>query len=260
MLGVSPVLSRRRLQRRLHLGEPLPPVFVLMDESGNGNKDRPLIVGAACADREFHDLENNVRSLYRQYEAQERRFGGTESFESFVKQGFHGGQMPLEIQLAFNEFLAGRLDFKIFMVVTNRDRMADLLEDRRIVLLYFILITDIIIRYRRHSAIHIQIEQNDALKPHIAEIASKARERAARKSSLPIAASVQAEMVPKKEPLSLGIIDFYMLTTSKWLMKGAPRNRESAEYRNFVALESSISFLMSMEDGVLSNRSARVAP
>jgi hypothetical protein len=125
--------------------------------------------------------------------------------------------------------------------------------------MYSILLTDAIIRFRRHLNINILVEDNETLRPLIPQIVQRAFRRAQAKSTLPVEARVDVKMVPKNQPMTLGVIDFYMRATARWVGVGAPRNGENADYRNFAALESAISLLTSLEHGVLSSRKARIA-
>ncbi|MFT3886584.1 MAG: hypothetical protein QM713_00225 [Arachnia sp.] len=232
---------------------------LLMDESGNGNPDDLLLVGGVAVGPEIDSIEAEMQALYRRWAAQETRFDGLPSFAEFKRRGFHGTQMPLEVQVALVDFLASRLDFKVFMLASDRTRMPDLAEGPRLVLMYLVLLTDIIIRFRKHSQIALKIEENDQLRPHLATIVERALARARLKSAVPIGANVTIAMVPKNEPMATSIIDLYLLTASKWLQAGARRDGRDYAYRNFAALESSVSLLKSFETGVLSTRASRLA-
>lgn len=230
-----------------------------MDESGNGDPGAPLLVGAVAVANEFGALDAAMEELYRMWSVQEARFGDSVSFGEFRERGFHGGQMPLEIQLALIAFLANRLDYKVFILTSDRSRVADVDETQRLVLMYTLLLTDIVIRFRRHSHVRIRVEDNDQLRPHLSNIVKLVEERAKSKSAAPVEAALSIEMVPKNEPMTLSIIDFYMRVVVRWLRTGSSRDHGLSEYRNFAALEPSISLLKSLETGVLSNRAARLA-
>jgi hypothetical protein len=55
---------------------------IYMDESGNGNPDQPLIVGAVELGEEFEDVERRIEELYRRLAAR-RDLEGMSSFETF---------------------------------------------------------------------------------------------------------------------------------------------------------------------------------
>ncbi len=166
--------------------------------------------------------------------------------------------MPLEVQLAFMEFLAFRMDFRTFMTISDRTRMDEISELKRIIVLYTILLTDLLIRLRRHSHVTILVEENEQLEPHIDELLKKSMARAKRKSFAEIRSHVTIDMTPKMAPISLSVIDFYMYVVQAWWVKGAHRNYEQQEYRNLALLEPSVSLLRSFETGVISNRAMRV--
>ena len=253
-------LGRRRAKRISdQTAQRHPTVHVLLDESGNGNADHPLIVGAVATDKDFADLENAVNSLYRQYGADTRRFEGLESFDRFKRTGFHASQDPPEIRNAFLEFISNRLDFKAFMVVSNRERLPDAPETDLLLALYSKLLTDVLLRFRKHDQINIYIEQNDTLQAWTTKLRDVAVYHAKSRAPYSRLPPVNITMVPKMSPICLSIIDYLMFVVSKWIRRGAPREPSLAEYRNFRLVEPCISMLYSIEDGLLSNRASRVS-
>ena len=91
-------------------------ISIYMDESGNGNPDQPLIVGAVVADTNALDIEAEIRQLYRELSAR-RSLKGHPGFDKFRRNGFHASTDPPEVSQPFIELIQRSIGFKVFLVV-----------------------------------------------------------------------------------------------------------------------------------------------
>lgn len=227
----------------------------VLDESGNGNPDQPLIVGIAI----LEDLDGAEGELQRLVEKYRESYAleGTESFIEFTRNGFHATGDPLEIQIDMVNLLGRLRGYRVLMCFSDRSATPERSEEDRIVLLYRELIADAV-RYFRKEEAHLLFESNsatlDRLFPRIVdrvqwayELEEPDRERV----------RMSSEVRPKGDPLALSIIDYAMITFARWYNKGMPMTTSVAEYRNFRAIERNIAHIRFMDAGLSSTRSNR---
>jgi hypothetical protein len=178
-----------------------PPLTLYLDESGNGNLDQPLIVGAVACDAYADDPEEEIRALYRDL-ANRRSLVGLPSFTDFVENGFHASQNPIEIAGAFRETLQQKLHFKLYMIMTDRTSMSPMSERGQLKELYLKLVSDILLSARRRVSVACVIEQNDDLRGFVTELPRAAYERASKtNTSGDRVPPVTARMAPKMEAM-----------------------------------------------------------
>ena len=65
-------------------------------------------------------------------------------------------------------------------------------------------------------------------------------------------------MVTKRNPHSLSVLDYVMAACSRWMKAGCPRDPQAWAYRQFLAVQPSISMLYSIERGLISSRGHRI--
>ena len=230
------------------------PLTLYMDESGNGNRDLPLLVGAIATDVDTEDIEAEIRGLYEELSAR-RALSGLPSFEEFRRNGFHAKNDPPEVRTPFLEFIQKTVGFKAYVYFTDRTSSPNLSEPQQIEQLYAILVADNLIRYRTHPKISCVIEENSELRrlvrtlPELAN--SKALERLGREVPLP---ALRVRMVQKGESMSLAIIDYVMMAVSRWIRSEYSRDISKREYRAFREISPTLSLLYSLESGLLLNR------
>lgn len=225
-----------------------------MDESGNGNRDLPLIVGAIATDVDADDIEAEVRRLYEELSAR-RALSGLTSFEEFRRNGFHAKNDPIEVATPFLELIQKIIGFKTYVYFSDRSSLSHLSELQQIEHLYGILVADNLIRYRAHSEIYCVIEENSELRGLARTLpalsAEKVFARLGREVPLPV---LHVSMVKKGESMSLAIIDYVMMAVSRWIRVDYSRDIAKREYRNFREIAPTLSLLYSVERGMLMNR------
>lgn len=230
------------------------PIVIYMDESGNGNPDQPLIVGAVVTDADAGDIEGEIRQLYRELSAR-RALRGHKGFEKFRSTGFHASTDPLEVSQPFIELIQRSAGFKVHMIATRQHSYQGLTEPQVISEMYETIIADNLIRYRDQAALTVCIEENDALRPMLHNLPRFATFRALVKlgtiAKLP---QIRMEMVKKGSVLSLAIADYAMLATSRWISSNFTTDPDSRAYRGYREIAPSISLLQSLEDGKLASR------
>lgn len=230
------------------------PMKLYMDESGNGNRNLPLLVGAIATDVDAADVENEIRHLYQELSAR-RSLSGLPSFEEFRKNGFHAKNDPFEISIPFLELIQKSIGFKAYVYFTDRSNHSNSPEPDQIEHLYSILVADNLIRYRFHSEVYCLIEENSELRDLVRKLPSlatkMAAERLGRNISLP---PLHVKMIKKSDAMSLAIIDYIMMAISRWIRKGYTRDVKDRDYRYFREIQPTLSLLYSVEQGMLLNR------
>jgi hypothetical protein len=235
------------------------PLKMYMDESGNGNKDLPLIVGAIATDVDADNLEFEIKRLYEELSAR-RAYRGWPSFEDFRKNGFHAKNDPVEISAPFMELIQRNIGFKAYLYITDRSTPPELTESAQIELLYSTLLADNLIRHQSRAEILCFIEENNSIGnlpkilPNLAT--RRAEERLEGATRLPI---LRVSMIKKQEAMSMALIDYIMSAVSRWVRSGYTTEISEYGYRSFRAVESAISVLYSLERGLFFNRKMDVS-
>ncbi len=236
-----------------------PPVRVLLDESGNNDGQALLLVGALTSSRDFSTLEQQVQDAFDDFAAR-RDLRGLPSFEHFLQVGFHAAEDPREIEQAFFDEISGWMGFKTFLVASDRSRLTGTDETQRLLELYRVLLPDVLLRLRNHDRVELLIEQNEQLRPHLPALATELPDLVRRRAPTASVPAVTAEMVAKRNPHALSVLDYVMAACARWLKAGRPRDPRTWSFRRFLAVQPSISMLYSLEDGLISNRKHRVVP
>jgi hypothetical protein len=235
------------------LHEGLNTVKLFMDESGNGNTDLPLIVGAVELYDNADDVEENTRSLYKRLSAMSS-LEGLPSFEEFRKHGFHSKNDPPEIKAPFLELIR-TTSFRAYMVVTDRTGVPGNTESEQIEFMYVKLLSDLLIRHRKKSELFVNIEQSADMRSIIQRLPSSANKQAqkTRGKAEPLP-KLNIEMVTKTDHMSMAIVDYVMAAAARWLRENRTTDPKIWQYRAFRELEQYVSVLYSFEHGLISNR------
>ena len=233
--------------------EGLNAVKLFMDESGNGNPDLPLIVGAVELYDNADDAEESTRSLHKRLSAMSS-MEGLPSFEEFRQHGFHYKNDPPEIKTPFLELIR-TTSFRAYMVVTDRTGVPGNTESEQIDFMYVKLLSDLLMRHRKQNELLIYIEQSPDMRSIIQRLPSSAIEQAhntlGKAAPLP---KLNIEMVTKTDYMSMAIIDYVMGTVARWLRENRTTDPTKWQYRAFRELEPFVSVLYSFERGLISNR------
>lgn len=226
---------------------------ILMDESGNGNLDQPLIVGAVELAGDADAVEQQIRQLQSRLLAS-RSFAGHPKFENFRKHGFHSSSDPEDVSGPFLE-LTRNLFYRTYMLVTDRTSVPGKTEADRVEFMYGELLGDLLLRHRAQDEVQCVVEQSTGMSAIIGRLPSAAEACAARKvgkrTPVPRLRITQAN---KGDYLSMALIDYVMAATSRWLKANRPTDPRGWPYRSFREHETSISVLYSFEEGRISSR------
>jgi hypothetical protein len=224
-----------------------------MDESGNGNADQPLIIGAVELGDDADDVEQKIQGLYRRLCAKSS-FAGHPGSEEFRKNGFHSSTDPLDVSGPFRELIQ-TVFFRAYMVVTDRTRVPGTTESERIEFMYTKLLGDLLVRHRDQPELLCNIEQSEGMAAIIRRLpdsaARRARQTLGQTGPLP---ELKIAMVAKADYMSMAIVDYVMSAVTRWLQAGCPTGPEVWEYRGFRDIEPFISVLYSFERGRLVSR------
>ena len=233
--------------------ERLNAVKLFMDESGNGNPDLPLIVGAVELYDNADDVEESTRSLYQRLSANSSLEGLT-SFEEFRRRGFHYKNDLPEIRTQFLELIR-TTSFRSYMVTTDRTGVAGETESEKIEFMYVKLLSDLLIRHRKQAELLVYIEQSQDMKSIIQRLPASTTEQAhktlGKAKKLP---NLNIEMVTKTDYMSMAIVDYVMAIAANWLRENRTIDPAKWQYRTFSQLEPFVSVLYSFEHGLISNR------
>lgn len=226
---------------------------LFMDESGNGNPDLPLIVGAVELYDDADDIEESARSLFQRLSAMSS-LEGLPSFEEFRKHGFHYKNDPTEIKAPFLDLIR-TTSFRAYMVVTDRTGVPGNTESEQIEFMYVKLLSDLLLRHRNQAQLLAYIEQSPDMRSIIQRLPVSVTEQAhktlGKAETLP---KLNIEMVTKTDYMSMAIVDYVMATVAKWLRENRTTDPGKWQYRAFRELEPFVSVLYSFEHGLISNR------
>lgn len=229
--------------------------FAVLDESGNGNQDQLLIVGLALLES-LERTEEAVRDLYSEF-ADSYHLEGHQGLIQFVANGPHASEDPLEIQIAMNELVSQLPGCRILMSFSDRSAMPELSEEDRLIVLYRDLLSTAVRYFRREKA-ELHFESNsrslDSLFPRIVE---RVAWRYAREAPDRHRVEVTTVIDRKGELLALSVIDYAMITFSRWYSAGQPMDPQNALYRNYRAIERNIAFVGDLDHRKSSNRANR---
>lgn len=230
-------------------------IFAFMDESGNGNPDQPLVVGAVVCDRDRSEIEAAIRSRYYQNKARPG-FKDMDRYEKFVDEGFHRTYDPFDVQANFIDLIITTAGFKTYMVVTDRSTLSELPEIDQLKVLYIWLTNSICRQFKASETIHLIIEENDSLRPAHPAISETITRWLSRKDRE--GPKINVTESPKKKDSLLAITDYSMGVTAAWIRSGGLRDPKNIGYRQFRDIEGGVSLLYSLEQGLMSSRRTRL--
>jgi hypothetical protein len=228
-------------------------VRLFMDESGNGNPDQPLIIGAVELGEDASAIEAQIQSLYARLAAR-NTYTGQPGFDEFRQHGFHSSTDPREVSGPFLELLQTFI-FRTYMMLTDRSGVPGSTEIERIEYMYANLLSDLLIRYRDQPQLLCTIEQSEGMGSVIRRLPSSAmalaREKIGPRANLP---ELRIDIASKLSCMSMAIIDYVMSAVARWLKADRTVRSEDYAYRAFSDIEPSISILYSFELGRISSR------
>lgn len=224
-----------------------------MDESGNGNPDLPLIVGAVELFDDAAEVEEKIQSLYRRLSTL-NSLEGLDSFKEFCRQGFHYKNDPPEIKNPFLDLIRTTA-FKAYMVVTDRSGVPRVTESERVEFMYVKLLSDLLLKHHRETELFVTVEQSTEMKSIIQRLPSSATKQAreTRVEARPLP-QLNIEMVAKTDYMSIAIVDYVMGTAAKWLRENQSTDPAKWQYRSFRQIEPFVSVFYSFEHGLISSR------
>lgn len=234
-------------------------VHVLMDESGNNDGNSLLLVGALAVEHEFAKLEARVQRTFKDFAAR-KSLRGLDSFEHFRTVGFHAAEDPETIQQAFFYEISEWTGFKTFIVTTDRSRLAGNDDTERLVVLYRTLLSDVLLRFHRYGRVELLIEENEQLRGHLPALIAALPGLVRRKAPRAHVPEITATMVGKRNPHLLSVLDYVLAACARWMKDGMPEDPRRWTFRDFLAVQPSISMLYSLEHGLISNRGHRIGP
>lgn len=229
------------------------PVRFLMDESGNGNPDQPLIVGAVELGDDADIIEEKIRDLHERLSAS-RSLIGHPKFEDFRKHGFHSSSDPQDVSGPFLE-LVRTFFYRTYMLVTDRTGVPGKTEADRVEFMYVKLLSDLSIRYRGEAAIYCFVEQSTGMGSIVERLPRATADQTSRtlskRATMPQLVIAQAA---KGDYMSMAIVDYVMAATSRWMRADFSTQPSQWPYRAFRDFEASMSVLYSFEKGRISSR------
>jgi hypothetical protein len=228
-------------------------VRFLLDESGNGNSDQPLIVGAVELGADADLVEKRIRDLHRRLSASQS-LRGHPKLEIFRQHGFHSSSDPQDVSGPFLELMR-TIFFRTYMLVTDRTSVPGRTEADRIEFMYVKLLSDLLIRYRNEPVLYCFVEASTGMSSVTKRLPGAAADQAAgtlgKRIQLPKLVIAPAS---KGEHMSMAIIDYVMAASSRWMQADFPSDPSQWPYRAFCDIEPSISVLYSFEKGRISSR------
>ncbi len=156
-----------------------------------------------------------------------------------------------------NQLVSQLSGCRILMSFSDRTVMPELSDEDRLIVLYRDLLSTAV-RYFRKEKAELHFESNskslDKLFPRIVDRVSwiYAREAPERQR-----VEMTTVVDRKGELLALSVIDYAMITFSRWYSAGRPTDPQNALYRNYRAIERNIAFIGDLDHRRSSNRANR---
>lgn len=230
-----------------------PPVKFFLDESGNGNTDQPLIVGAVEVGDDAAIIEERLRDLHARLSASHSLIGHPK-FEDFRKHGFHSSSDPQDVSGPFME-LVRTFFYRTYLLVTDRSGVPGRTEAERVEFMYVKMLSDLLIRFRGEATLECFVEQGTGMGPIVGRLPSAAADQASRtlgqRATMPQLVISQAA---KGDHMSMAIVDYVMAATARWMRADFSTDPSQWSYRSFRDFEPSMSVLYSFERGRISSR------
>jgi hypothetical protein len=228
--------------------------YVLLDESGNFHATKALIVGALVLN-DYAQIESAAREMFDEMRASPE-LEDHKSFEKFLTEGFHYSSNPFEIQIDFMNRISRLHGYRMFFAFSQRERLPDLDDNDRSLVLYATMLVDVI-SYIRTPKIVFLFEHNAELNPRFAGLVANARERAVarnRRREMPV---VESRIAHKQDPLALGIVDYAMAVISNWIDADFTVDPDNKAFRMYRRFERNTAVIHNFDDQLRSNRSDR---
>lgn len=228
--------NRDACPRSLGSGEPDGSVFVLLDECYSPT------VGVAAVIVESSDATQLNDAISTMYDTSQSRhyLAGLKSFDEFRRTGFHASSDPMEVRIAFVEFLAGALDFKSMIVYANPSQLDGLTEKQALIVITDRLARDVIETYRGRAKLTFICESAQAMDLYV----DRTIRRAVKKVRKPVP-ELEIYFGNKRQPDLLALPDYVLHIFNQWLQtdsgKGGRINPDDHQSRSMKAVLGSIS-------------------
>lgn len=222
--------------------EPDGSVFVFLDESYD-----PLVaaagvvVEASDAQRLETEIASNFVRMRGWYQ-----LSTLDSFQEFRRRGFHASSNPFEIRVAFVAYLAEALNFKSFIVYSDRSERPDLSDKQRLMVAIDQLVRDLLRKYRNRSKIIFYFESAQAMDPFVRKVVLRAMKRVGKHRPV-----VDVRFGTKRDPDLLAIPDYVLHVFGAWrdFVGVFPLDLDPADHRarSLVTIFGSISMARSLD-------------
>jgi hypothetical protein len=228
--------------------------YVVLDESGNGTAGRAQIVGAIVT-RDIATLNLGIRRLAETHR-ESPQVGGKRQFRTFDETGFHFADNPREIQAVFGEYLAGLNGYRAFMSFSSGQRLPEVTEDERFLILYATILADIF-AYARTGKIVFLFETNTSLSKKFRKLVERCKAVAAGRSPHRAMPDHSVFVVGKADVEALSIIDYCMAYVSQWIAAGLQREPDQFQFTAYKNVEANVASLLDFDSGLRSTRRSR---
>ncbi|RNM17364.1 hypothetical protein EFL26_00820 [Nocardioides pocheonensis] len=201
-----------------------------------------MLVESSSADR----MESGVASVFS-HNRKRHYLAGMRGFERFRQDGFHATNDPLEVRMAFVDFLADTLDFKSMIVYSDRSTRPDLSDKQRLMIVFDQLVHDVLGAYRSRPKVVFCFESAEGMDSYVEQVVLRAARTFGRR-----APEIEVRFGAKQSPYMLAVPDYVLHIFGQWRSDGAgtelevdPKENRS---RTFRAILGSISVARSLDD------------
>lgn len=238
-------------------------VKVFIDESGNNNPDRPLLVGAIAIESDQEPrLRKQITELQARLVADYSQWTSAEKCAQFSKIGFHRKDDMVPVRVQFEELISHSGKFSAFILVTDRQVCGGLSERRILFGMYCKLIAAIAKKFSRRAAIDILFESGEDLPTNLNKVASGVDHILAgwNRNFTRSGPSIEYLTAAKgaSQPL-LAVTDYLLGICASWIQAGAKVDLRTKEFRTLTKIEPCISMFYSYEKGLLSSHERRIS-
>lgn len=238
-------------------------VKVFIDESGNHNPDRPLLVGATAIESDQEPrLSKQITELQSRLVADYSQWTSEEECARFSKIGFHRKHDMLPVRVQFEELISHSRQFSAFILVTDRQCSGGLSERRILFGMYCKLIAAIAKKISRRAAIEILFESGEDLPSSLNKVASGVDQILTgwSRNFTRSGPSIEYQTAAKgaSQPL-LAVTDYLIGICGSWIQAGAKADLRTNEFRTLTKIEPCLSMFYSYERGLLSSHGRRIS-
>jgi hypothetical protein len=235
-------------------------ITVFLDESMTSSEStrcsagaRRTLVGGVFTSKAF-TLSSELGSLWDQlsesHQIQQARGG-----RKLRKWGFHRTEDLLEVKNLYMHKIAGLHGYRAFVCFSNHERLPNISEDQRALVLYRSLIPDVLLA-AGNQPIRLIFEERPGMGELFKAVVAQSVVDAQRKSNDWYSAIPEVHIAKKVDSHLLSLIDYVLGSVGDWLNTDG-KHSETWESRDMSRIEQNVSMIANFDSGLRSVRDNR---